>query len=179
MQIIGPHFRLNESEVCGGWGRAAVALISAPGDSDEPSSLRTRAPGLCTFLSRKNPSTCAPDFSLSPTQGNGPIKLVFHIPILPPLDHSHRHTNVLLFLPFLPPVTTQFSIPLCSKNPKREAVTYWLYFFSILFNLLQPGFHPLNSNGTGLVKVTSDCTLVILSPQLTYKEHVTWLLFPP
>lgn len=63
------------------------------------------------------------------------------------------------------------------KPPKGSC--YWLHFFSILLILLQPGFHPLNSNGTGLVKVTSDCTSVILSPQLTYKEHVTWLLFPP
>lgn len=120
MQIIGPHFRLNESEVCGGWGRAAVASISAPGDSDEPSSLRTRTPGLCMFLSRKNPSTCAPDFSLSPTQGNGPIKPVFHIPVLPPLDHSHQHTNGCCFCHFFHQLPPSSLFLFAAKTPKRK-----------------------------------------------------------
>ncbi|KAI4574561.1 hypothetical protein MJT46_003840 [Ovis ammon polii x Ovis aries] len=61
---------------------------------------------------------CTPDFSLSIS--GTPLHQIFHIPILPLLDHSHQHKNVLPFFPFLLSVTTHFSISLCIKTPERK-----------------------------------------------------------
>lgn len=41
-----------------GWGPASCALVSVPSDSDEASSLRSDALGLCMFLSRKSLWLC-------------------------------------------------------------------------------------------------------------------------
>lgn len=97
---------------------------------------------------------------------------VFHIPILPLLDHSHQHTNMLLS-----PVSSSSYHPFLysslQQNPKEEAITYSFISFFIPFNPLQSGFH-LNSSGTSLVEVTSDSTLLILSSQLIWLKNSMW-----
>lgn len=97
---------------------ASCALIRAPGDSDEPSSLRTSALGYPCFC-LENPPSCAPDLCLSSTTWRHQISPLSYPSFTSLSDHSCQHTNMLLFLLFLPPVTVHFSI-LCSKTPKRR-----------------------------------------------------------
>lgn len=144
-----------------GWGPASCALISAPGDSNEPSSLRSNALGLCMFLPRKSLWLCTrPQFLTNSTWFH-------HISLLPHPNFTCFYRIIptsmqtCCFPPFFLPVTTHFSI--CSKPPKRKLLLSGSISPSTLSNPLESGFHPLHPSGAGLVKVMRDLTLLIFS----------------
>lgn len=125
-KLLGPTSDLLNYKF-GRWGPVSCALICAPGDSDEPSSLRTNALGLCMFLPRKSLQLCTRPLSLTNSRTWVHQITPFSHPNLNSIESflsAYKHAVVspvssVGYHPFL------YSL---QQNPQGEAVTPWLHF---------------------------------------------------